>query len=489
MDPVTEPTALRIERDLFNGLMYETTTELRQYQQFGVPNFITSAENGGVSFPYSVNASVRYDDGGGFKVYRSLVDGNTALPDTPANWLDTSEYVVAGNAVTSVTGGAGIDFDASVGDVTATLDLGTLPTNNTVSGSTLVSYWSGALSSLATNSALVSAVVDTSFVNALNVDANTLNGTPASGFVTSAREVQTLANTGLSGGGDLSVDRSLSVDIDNLLTATPVTGDTFAFDDSGVTRKATLTSLKSAILCQNLSNSAFTGALNVTGAITSNVNINADTLGGQSPATGSSPNTVAIRDGSGDLTADAFTSDDPTVVSTIPTSIWMSNNGSSVQLQTWANFIGHVQDSSGTFFAAKVLNTDRTNNATLTPDPELTFSNVPAGEYSFEAYLRFTEGVTDPGVRFKLVDDSVASISSGQGAIMESDFSNSITQFFLSLGFARVIPSGTSGSAVVNVQGMLVLNSTATVRLTWAQEVSDGNSSSLLRGSWYRLQG
>lgn len=82
----SDPDAKDVPRDSFNELMYQTQLAIQQYQQFGCPDFITTSDNMGTPFSYSIGAFVRYDDGGGFKVYQSLVGSNTALPTDATKW-------------------------------------------------------------------------------------------------------------------------------------------------------------------------------------------------------------------------------------------------------------------------------------------------------------------------------------------------------------------------------------------------------------------
>lgn len=86
LDPDTDPDALNIPRLQFNQLMYAMTLAIQQYQQLGFPDFITTSDNGGSPFSYAIGAHVRYDDGGGFKTYYSLVGANTALPTDTTKW-------------------------------------------------------------------------------------------------------------------------------------------------------------------------------------------------------------------------------------------------------------------------------------------------------------------------------------------------------------------------------------------------------------------
>lgn len=91
IDPA-DAGARRLNRLRFNEIVYAITLEIQKYQQHGTPDFITAADNGGVAYSYGINDTVRYDPGTGFKVYLSLVDGNTEIPTVATNWLDTTTY-------------------------------------------------------------------------------------------------------------------------------------------------------------------------------------------------------------------------------------------------------------------------------------------------------------------------------------------------------------------------------------------------------------
>jgi len=275
-DPTT--TGKRIERNEFNELQYQAQLAIQQYQQFGVNDFITSANNGGVPFPYTIGALCRYDDGGGFKVYKSLINTNTSLPDTVNDWLDTDTYLTSGSAVESLatTGSQGLTVSPAVGAVSVELDLSGLSTEPTVSGATTIAIADGGSNKLATNTNLVSAVVTKSFVDGLNVDADTLDGIQATGFVQGTRTVS--AGYGLSGGGALSANISLAIEGSELTSASIVAGDDVAFTDnsaSGALRAGSLSSLKSAMGLQNLTNNNFSGTLTVAGSITATGSITA----------------------------------------------------------------------------------------------------------------------------------------------------------------------------------------------------------------------
>lgn len=81
----TDPAVKNIERDKMNELFFDITTALAELQSFGVPDFITSALNGGTAYSYALNARVKYTDG---KVYQSISAANTALPTDPTKWAE-----------------------------------------------------------------------------------------------------------------------------------------------------------------------------------------------------------------------------------------------------------------------------------------------------------------------------------------------------------------------------------------------------------------
>lgn len=88
LDP-SVPPGLNIGRTTFNELMFQVTTALQQYQQKGFPDFITTGDNGGTPYPYTINSTVRFSDGwagAGFMNYYSLVDSNTADPTDNTKW-------------------------------------------------------------------------------------------------------------------------------------------------------------------------------------------------------------------------------------------------------------------------------------------------------------------------------------------------------------------------------------------------------------------
>lgn len=106
---LTQPTALPIGRTQFNQLMLDATTNLQYYQTHAIPQWITSADNGGSPYSYDVFAQVRYNvsdpgvEGAGTLVYTNQIQGNTSTPGVDDSWLPTgkilTDYVVFADSV------------------------------------------------------------------------------------------------------------------------------------------------------------------------------------------------------------------------------------------------------------------------------------------------------------------------------------------------------------------------------------------------------
>jgi hypothetical protein len=91
-DPGVDPAAKDVPRDETNQLYFDITNAIKEYQEQGAPDFITTALNGGVAFSYGRSAIVRYETSPGvFDVYMSRVTANTALPTDATKWRKLTE--------------------------------------------------------------------------------------------------------------------------------------------------------------------------------------------------------------------------------------------------------------------------------------------------------------------------------------------------------------------------------------------------------------
>lgn len=82
LDPATDPSAKRIERDLMNGLFYMITKAIQELQINGIAPYISSADNGGSAFAYGLGAVVLYNG----VAYQSLKSSNIDLPTVATSW-------------------------------------------------------------------------------------------------------------------------------------------------------------------------------------------------------------------------------------------------------------------------------------------------------------------------------------------------------------------------------------------------------------------
>lgn len=175
----TDPAALTIERLGFNELMYDITSNIQQYQQHGVPEFITTSDNGGTAFPYTKNAIVRWDNGSSIENYISLVGSNITLPSNTTNWAKLSGNTALLDAANTFTGvntfsnaagtfgsstaaaAYGLGSGATINGATKTINIGTAGVSGSTTNINLGSAVSGALGTLAINAAILSVLAFT----------------------------------------------------------------------------------------------------------------------------------------------------------------------------------------------------------------------------------------------------------------------------------------------------------------------------------------
>lgn len=82
-DPATDPSAKRIEREDFNGVLNRLSTAINEIQVGGAAPWISPADNGGAARPYSAGNLVSYNN----IIWISLIDNNTGIPSIANNWM------------------------------------------------------------------------------------------------------------------------------------------------------------------------------------------------------------------------------------------------------------------------------------------------------------------------------------------------------------------------------------------------------------------
>jgi len=97
LNPNTDPSALNVERTKMNDILYDVTNAIKVLQQQGYPDFITSSDNGGTPYSYSIGNVVRYSGA----VYQSLVNSNTTDPSNTSNWALINQLPVSNRTITA----------------------------------------------------------------------------------------------------------------------------------------------------------------------------------------------------------------------------------------------------------------------------------------------------------------------------------------------------------------------------------------------------
>jgi hypothetical protein len=154
---------------------------------------------------------------------------------------------------------------------------------------------------------------------------------------------------------------------------------------------------------------------------------------------------------------------------------------------TWAAAGGGGLTTTG---VAKASNTSRATNATASADPDLSVT-LAAGTYSLDGYVSYTAGGTGG---FKAALFASQAIATSRYGIWTSQNGNT--------GTINVVPSAaptttiTTATRVDNASGnagafflraTLIIPSSTTVSLTWAQQTSDATATVVEAGSWFRL--
>ena len=90
-DLQSDPSARRLNRDRYNQILHDLSSNIQQWQRVLYPSFITPAENDGTAIPYRQGVVV--DNGTINRV--SLVDNNTADIANTANWANAIPWPLA----------------------------------------------------------------------------------------------------------------------------------------------------------------------------------------------------------------------------------------------------------------------------------------------------------------------------------------------------------------------------------------------------------
>jgi len=102
-DPGWKP----VPREETNGLYYDLTDNIRQYQMNGTPDWADPSQNAGIPVSYDYAARVRYDAGDGPRVWQSTTTNNTSVPGADGNWALSEPFNFEANVATDAEVQAG----------------------------------------------------------------------------------------------------------------------------------------------------------------------------------------------------------------------------------------------------------------------------------------------------------------------------------------------------------------------------------------------
>ena len=97
--PYSNANSKDIPRNQSNQLWNSITTAIKEYQENGIPDWITDAQNGGTPFPYPLHATIRYTDG---LIYQSASAGNVTVPGVSSTWVPQTGRLIARRVFSSV---------------------------------------------------------------------------------------------------------------------------------------------------------------------------------------------------------------------------------------------------------------------------------------------------------------------------------------------------------------------------------------------------
>ena len=117
LDIVSDPTARRVNRDRFNQIMHDVTSNLQEWQNQLYPAYVPPSSNGGTALSYQQGMVVTFS--GSSRI--SLIDNNTTQPDS-SSWDNAWPLPVG-------VGGTGAENASD-----ARTNLGILPASNSAAG-------------------------------------------------------------------------------------------------------------------------------------------------------------------------------------------------------------------------------------------------------------------------------------------------------------------------------------------------------------------
>lgn len=141
--------------------------------------------------------------------------------------------------------------------------------------------------------------------------------------------------------------------------------------------------------------------------------------------------------------------------------------------------------------AIKPADTTRTNDNTLSDDPDLVITGLAAGEYAYEIFLECTAPSSTPDIQYRLQE--TAGVMTGPRVGYEQFESGAAAA--IEIKAAGGVDSANNPPIIANLTtwvrqtGYFTLSVGADVALQWAQNTLDAvNGTTLNQGSWLRVE-
>lgn len=164
-----------------------------------------------------------------------------------------------------------------------------------------------------------------------------------------------------------------------------------------------------------------------------------------------------------------------------------SGASSAVTYNTTTNAFGcnTITATTGDTYVTKASGTARNTTTTLTNDPDLVFTSLAAGSYSFDALFYFTNA----GATANYKQGFLAGSAPTNSVIVCEVPGLSVNQQnnWLTSPIGGNVNGGGAGSYGVSCHGTVVLAGTVTLTYQWAQQTSDAANTTLNAGSYMHV--
>lgn len=129
LDLLTNPNALPVPRPQTNQIFYDITSNIQQYQQVGVANWITPTQNLGTPYQYAKYAYCLYDlgTGDGPQLWQSNLNANTSVPGADTNWRSVPSNVLDWQSVYTYRSNGLVQYLGNLYTSTTNANQGNIP--------------------------------------------------------------------------------------------------------------------------------------------------------------------------------------------------------------------------------------------------------------------------------------------------------------------------------------------------------------------------